>query len=122
MSMSFVKIHVELRKLAAESNVNIISNSETLLMVGIPQSIKANMERVKSNSFGATSFDLKVNIKINNDTGKAFPFKFIAAYVEGQPYIHGDLTSKNNGAFVVTLSDVSVSSALENGTAMVLMR
>jgi len=91
-------------------------------MVGIPQSIKANMERVKSNSFGATSFDLQVNIKINNDTGKAFPFKVIAAYVEGQPYIYGDLTSKDTGAFVVTLSDVSVSSALENGTAMVLMR
>lgn len=109
-------------KLASESHVNIISNSETLLMVGIPKSIKANMERVKSNSFSVTSFDLQVNIKINNDTGKEFPFKVISAYVEGQPYIYGDLTSKNNGGFLVTLSDVSVSSALENGTAMVLVR
>lgn len=109
-------------KLASESHVNIISNSESLLTVGIPQSIKTNMERVKANSFGASTFELKVNIKIKNDTGKEFPFKVISAYVEGQPYIYGDLTSKGDGSFVVTLSDVSVSSALESGTAMVLLR
>jgi hypothetical protein len=109
-------------KFASESHVNIISNSESLLTIGIPQSIKANMERVKNNSFGINSFDLKVNIKINNDTGKEFPFKVVAAYVEGQPYIFGNLTSKKNGAFVITLSDVSVSSAMENETAIVLLR
>ncbi|OOE57264.1 DUF7424 family protein [Salinivibrio sp. IB282] len=109
-------------KMASDSHVNIISNSESLLTVGIPKSIKANMERVEENSFGASSFDLKVNIKVNNDTGKEFPFKVIAAYVEGQPYVYGDLTSKGDGAFVVTLSDVSVSRALENGTATVLLR
>ena len=109
-------------KLASESHLNIISNADSLLMVGIPQSIKANMERVKNNSFGTSTFDLKVNIKVNNDTGKEFPFKVIAAYVENQPYVYGDLTSKGNGSFTVTLSDVSVSSALENGTAMVLIR
>jgi len=109
-------------KLASESHVNIISNNESLLTVGIPQSIKKNMERIKANSFGANSFDLKVNIKIINDTGKEFPFKVIASYVEGQPYVYEELTSKGDGAFVVTLSDVSVSSALENGTAMVLLR
>ncbi|HAU06502.1 MAG TPA: hypothetical protein DCS49_01765 [Gammaproteobacteria bacterium] len=108
-------------KLASESHINIISNSESLLTVGIPQSIKANMERVKANSFGASSFDLKVNIKINNDTGNEFPFKVIAAYVEGQPYVYGDLTSEGDSVFVVTLSDVSVSEALEYGTAMVLL-
>jgi len=109
-------------KLASESHLNIISNADSLLMVGIPQNIKANMERVKNNSFGTSAFDLKVNIKVNNDTGKEFPFKVIAAYVENQPYVYGDLTSKGNGSFTVTLSDVSVSSALENGTAMVLIR
>lgn len=109
-------------KLASESHLNIISNNETLLMVGIPRSIKANLERVKSNSFGVTSFDLQVKIKINNDTEKEFPFKVIAAYVEGEPYVYGELSSKVNDVFSVTLSDVSVSSALDNGTARVLMR
>ncbi len=109
-------------KLASESHVNIISNSESLLTVGIPKSIKANMDRVKANSFGVSSFEFQVNIRVNNDTGKEFPFKVVAAYVEGQPYIYSDFTSKGNSAFVVTLSDVSVSSALESGTAMVLLR
>ncbi|WP_157471906.1 hypothetical protein [Desulfuromonas sp. DDH964] len=48
-------------KLASESHLNIISNADSLLMVGIPQNIKANMERVKNNSFGTSAFDLKVN-------------------------------------------------------------
>lgn len=79
------------------------------------------MERVKKNSFGVNSFDLKVNIKVNNDTGKEFPFKVIAAYVEGRPYVSGNLSSKDHNVFTITLSDVSVSSALENGIATVLM-
>jgi hypothetical protein len=109
-------------KLASESYLNIISNADSLLMVGIPQRIKSNMDRVKNNSFGMSEFDLKVNIRVNNDTGKEFPFKVISAYVDNQPYVYGDLTSKGNGYFNVTLSDVSVSSALENGAAMVLIR
>lgn len=109
-------------KFASESHINIISNSESLLTVGIPQSIKTNMENVKSNSFGASTFELKVNIIINNDTGKEFPFRVISAFIEGQPYIYGDLTAKNDSSFLVTLSDVSVGSALESGEAMVLLR
>ena len=108
-------------KFASDLHVNIISNDKSLLNVGIPQAIKDNMDRVKANSFGANTFDLKVNIKINNDTGKDFPFQVVSAYVEGQPYVYGDLTSKSNGSFVITLSDVSISSALETGTAMVLL-
>lgn len=108
-------------KFASESHVNIVSNSKSVVTVGIPPLIKANMERVKAESFGANTFDLQVNIKINNDTGKKFPFKVIAAYVDGKPYIYEELTSNSNSAFYVTLSDVSIGSALENGAAMVLL-
>lgn len=108
-------------KMASQSYVNIISNSDALLMVGIPETIKRNMDRVRENSFGMSSFDLQVNVRINNDTGDSFPFKVIASYIDGQPYVFGELTSSGSGSFVVTLSDVSVSSALNTGTAMVLM-
>ncbi len=107
-------------KWASESHINIISNNEELLMVGIPPSIKANMENAKRKSF--RSFDLQVNIKINNDTGKAFPFTVMAAYVEGKPFVFRNLSAKANNSFVVTLSDVSVSRALETGIAKVLKR
>lgn len=107
-------------KLASESLINIISDSETVLAVGIPRSLKARIEKAKSDSFGAGSLDLKVNIKIKNDTGKKEAFRVLAAYVDGKPYIDGKFSSKDT--FLVTLSDVSVSSALEDGTATVLLR
>jgi len=107
-------------KLASEKHINIISNEDTLLWVGIPTSIKENMERVRSNSYGVNALDLNINIKVNNDTGKDFPFTVYAAYIDGAPYVLNDLTAKGDGAFIVTLSDVSVSHALDSGFAMVL--
>jgi len=108
-------------KLASEKHINILSNKDTLLWVGIPTAIKENLERARSNSYGSNALDLSINIKVNNDTGKDFPFAVVASYVDGKPYVFGNLTStKGKGPFVVTLSDVSVSDALENGVAMVL--
>jgi len=107
-------------KLASEKHINIISNEDTLLWVGIPTLIKENMERVRSNSYGVNALDLNINIKVNNDTGKDFPFTVYAAFIDGQPYVLSNLTSKGDGAFIVTLSDVSVSHALDSGFSMVL--
>lgn len=109
-------------KFASEKYVNIIANTDTLLWVGIPPAIKENIERAKSSNFGAGSMNLEVNIKVNNDTGKEFPFTVISAYIDDQPHIYSNLTSNQDDSFVVTLSDVSVSQALESGSAMVLNR
>jgi hypothetical protein len=109
-------------KLSSQEHVNIISDDETLLMVGIPEAIKDNMERVKENSFGMSAFDLEVNIKINNDTGEDFPFRVLSSYVDNKPHVIGDLTSSPDSSFVVTLSDVSVDRALEEGVALVMVR
>ncbi|BBO74444.1 hypothetical protein DSCW_18610 [Desulfosarcina widdelii] len=108
-------------KFASNKNVNIISNKNNLLWIGIPPGIKKKMENFKEESFGATSFDLKVNVMINNDTGKDHPFKVVSAYIDGHPYVYGDLTSHKNSKFLVTLSDVSVDQALKDGRALVLL-
>jgi hypothetical protein len=107
-------------KLASEKHINIISNGNKFLFVGVPTLIKENMERVRSNSYGVNALDLNINIKVNNDTGKDFPFRVYASYIDGQPYVSNDLTSKGDSAFIVTLSDVSVSRALDSGFAVVL--
>ena len=109
-------------KLASESHLNIVSNSDVLLAVSIPRSIKANLERAKEASFGMDTLDLEIDIRINNDTGRDLPFKVFAAYVNGLPHVFSELTSKNMGSFTLTLSDVSVSSALDDGQALVLIR
>ena len=109
-------------KFASGFHINIASDSELLLIVGIPQAIKTNMERVQSNSFGANSIDLEMNIIVHNDTGKDFSFDVLSAFIDGQPHVYsGPLTARNNSSFVLTLSDVSVSRALEFGTANVLL-
>jgi hypothetical protein len=108
-------------KLASDSLLNIVSNDGSLLTVGIPPVINQRLEQLQKNSYGTKSFDLIVNIKVINDTGKDHPFKVISAYIENEPYVYGDLTVKAGGSFTVRLSDVSVDQAKSSGAAMVLL-
>lgn len=109
-------------QLASNTHINIYSNDSTLLGVGIPESIQKRIEQVEEDNFGATSFDLNVTIDVVNDLGEAFDFSVISAYVNDYPYVFGELTAQaDGGAFTVTLSDVSVQSALQNRLATVLL-
>lgn len=107
-------------KLASEDHINIISNKDTLLSVGVPGSIKTNLERVEKENMGMVSFDIKVQINVKNDTGKDFPFKVFSAYVQNYPYIFGELSANKDSGFLVRLSDVSVDNALQSGSSVVL--
>lgn len=107
-------------KLASDSHINIVSNDKNLLSVEVPQKIKASLDNVSKNSLIASVLKLSFSIKVINDTEKTFPFTVMAAYVEDQPYVFANLTSNAGSPFVVKLSDVSVSSALESGSARVL--
>lgn len=109
-------------QLASSEHINIYSNDSTLLGVGIPETIQKRIEQVEEDNFGATSFDLNVTIDVVNDLGEAFDFSVVSAYVNDYPYVFGELTSQaDGGAFTVTLSDVSVQSALQNRLATVLL-
>ena len=108
-------------KLASDSLLNIVSNKGALLMVGIPQAINQKLEKLKKDSFGTKSFDLTVNVKVTNDTGKNHPFKILAAYIDGVPYDYDNLESVAGESFVVKLSDVSVDKAKTSELALVLL-
>lgn len=108
-------------KLASDSLLNIISNESALLLVGIPPVINQRLEQLKKDSFGTESFDLIVNVKVVNDTGKDHPFKVISSYIDGTPYVYAGLTSHAGNSFTVRLSDVSVDRAKSSSTAIVLL-
>ncbi|CAM4408790.1 hypothetical protein [Bordetella pseudohinzii] len=107
-------------KLASNSHINLVSNETGLLSVSVPDAIKARIKSAQKKS-PVGALDLKFAIKVKNDTGKEFPFSAVAVFVDQEPYVFANLTSKPNGSFLVTLSDVSAKSAVENGDAMVLM-
>jgi hypothetical protein len=108
-------------KLASDSLINIVSNEGGLLTIGIPPIINQRLEQLKKDSYGTKSFDLIVNINVINDTGKDYPFKVISAYIDGEPYVYGELTVNSGGSFKVKLSDVSVDKAKKSSSAMVLL-
>lgn len=102
--------------------IHIISNGKNLLDVGVPTSIKRNMDRAKENSFGMTDINLNVQIKFINDTNKDLPFKVVSAYLDNKPYIYGELSSNKQSEFWIRLSDVSVDNALNNQFSSVLLK
>lgn len=107
-------------KLASPSHINIVSNEHGLLSVSVPEAIKKKISNAQKKS-PVGKLDLKFAIKVKNDTGKEFPFSAVAVFIDQAPYVFSNLTSKPNGSFLVTLSDVSAKSAVENGDAMVLL-
>lgn len=108
-------------KLASSRHLNIISSGKQLLFVGVPKSIKTNLDQIKKESFGMNSFDLNVQLTVKNDTGREIPFHVLSSYVDNQPHIYGKLVSKVNSSFNIRLSDVSVSKALNEQVAIVLL-
>jgi hypothetical protein len=100
--------------------IHIISNKDNLLSVGVPPSIKQNLDRIKANSFGMTDIDLSVSINFKNDTNKKLIFNAIASYVGNEPSIYNNYFVEPNHEFSIKLSDVSVDNALINGVSQVL--
>lgn len=108
-------------RLASDAHINLLSNNDNLLAVAIPTKIKTNLDNAAKRGMGVSALKLNFNIKVSNDTGKKFPFTVLASYVENKPYVFENLNVEANSSFVIKLSDVSVSSALDNGSARVLV-
>ena len=107
--------------LVSNDYIHIISNKDTLLNVGVPPTIKQNIDRVKANSFGMNDMELSVKINIVNDTNKKLTFNAIASYIGDTPSIFNNFFTEPNNSFDVKLSDVSVDNALQNGISSVLI-
>jgi len=105
-------------RMVSNEHINILSNDTTLLGIGIPQLLKSNIENAKSS--GSGKLKLKVNFEMHNDTNIKFKFGVLASYVNDKPYVHNFLTIDSGETFKFTLSDVSVSKALEDKAVTVL--
>jgi len=105
-------------KLASEEHINILSNESEMLAVAVPAQIKAGLEDAAKRGPGS-ALNMRMKIKVVNDTGADVSFNVVSAFVDDEPYVFGSLISKADQSFTVTLSDVSVQSAV-NGDAMVL--
>ena len=60
--------------LVSNDYIHIISNKDTLLNVGVPPTIKQNIDRVKANSFGMNDMELSVKINIVNALKKIYRY------------------------------------------------
>jgi len=107
--------------LVSNDYIHIISNKDTLLNVGVPPTIKQNIDRVKANSFGMNDVELSVKINVVNDTNKKLTFNAIASYIGDTPSVYSNFFTEPNTSFDVKLSDVSVDNALQNGISRVLI-
>ena len=104
----------------AADRINLVAfNPDVLLAVAIPESMRNRLNRMREDNL--TSLDLEVIIHVKNDTGKDFPIRVLAAYINDDPAIYGVLTSKpDRERFTLKLSDVSIDAALKYGVAQVL--
>ncbi|UAA39427.1 hypothetical protein KIH87_03460 [Paraneptunicella aestuarii] len=108
-------------KLASETKLNIQSSEDNLLAVGFPSSIAEKLKRLEESSLRTQSLDIEVNIEVVNDTGKSHSFRVISAYIDGDPYVYESLSAPADSSFLVTLSNVSVDNAKQNGSTFVLL-
>ena len=100
-------------KLASNQYINLISNERQILSVAIPTVIKNNLNNFEQRNFG-TSFEVDVQVKLKNDTGKDIPVNVMASYVDEQPYLFSSKTLLKGKEVTVRLSDVATDNALQN--------
>lgn len=106
-------------KTASNDHINLVSNNSVLLSVVVPDALQKKVEAAKNKPLGS-SIDMRVTIKIKNDTGNEFKFNAISAFVDDSPIVYSGITAHKDGEFVVKLSDVSVQAALTVQGAPVL--
>ncbi len=120
-SLAHFKIPLDFRRdslnLEKSSNINIIFSEEKVLDVGLPKSLRDNIEAMKKESL--RSFDLKFNINLENDTDESLILLGLAAYFNEKPITLERLLGSPGKPIFITLSDVSVSRAMARGSVTV---
>lgn len=129
-SLAHFKIPIDLRRntfnMGESPNINLIFSNENELMVGLPRSLRKDMEQMMKDVIKSLdakdmnilgSPDMKFNITVKNDTGNDFKFMGIAIYInDDYPYTYNEARSISGNSFVITLSDVSIRRAMKYGT------
>lgn len=97
-----------------DRNIQIIKRSSDNLLLGVqlPAGTKERMDRVRSQSMGATDMNLIFKIVVNNDINEAYEFVAGATYLNTTPVIFGDYTLRAGGSMTVMPADVVIDRAL----------
>lgn len=115
---------IQLSKNENRSNnyIGILTNKSNLLSVYVPKKLQDNIKELQDNSI--TKVNFKVKLQLINDLGKNSPeFMAFSTFINDDPIIVGSKIWLNkNSKPTLTLSDVSVSAALNNSQAIVLMK
>lgn len=103
-------------KFSSDNHINIVSNDEVLLAIGLPPMMRDKIS--KDNSITKSNFI----VKIHNDIGRDFQFRVASAFANGKPLVNEIVSLKSGRIGEFKLSDVSVQSAFQYGGAHVLLR
>ncbi len=107
-------------KFASDDYVTISSNEKTLLLLGMPKPLQEKIKNVKNKSININSLNITMSIKLINDTGKPFPFQVFSSYVDGKPFLYGNLTIVKDRTTNIVLSNISTSLIMQDGSVTVL--
>lgn len=115
---------VQLSKNKNRSNehIGIFADESNLLSVYVPKKIQDNIKQLQDNSI--IKVNLKIKLQLINDLGKSSPeFMAFSTYINDDPIVVGNkIWLKKDSSPTLTLSDVTVSSALNKSYAMVLLK
>lgn len=106
-------------KQESDSHFNIVTNKDSYLGVSIPKSI-SNEINARMASYIGPQVSMQINIKLVNDTDSEIPVTIMSAYVDGAPSLLNPVKINKGGSPQISLSDVSVSQAMEKGFVNVL--
>jgi len=108
--------------LTSDDHVNLVSTDDAFLMIAVPSSLKRRIEAVAGDDIRARTVQLDARLKIANDHGNTLPFQVFSVYIDGRPYIFGDAALAEGATLALQLSDVTIDSAIEKGSAILMMR
>ncbi len=109
-------------ELTSTDHINLVSTADAFLMVAVPQALRNRMEEQAGGVLRARNLALETKITIRNDHGNTLPFQVFSVYIDNQPFIFGDASIPEAGEVSLRLSDVTIDSAIENGSAILMMR
>jgi len=100
--------------------IQFSTTKKELLSIVIPATIKRKIAKFEEKAF--TSIDLKMKIKLINDTNKNMDFTALSVYLNDEPYLVHTFNMLQDSFVSIRLSDVSIDNALNNGRTRVLVR
>ena len=109
-------------KAPSDKYVSIFTNDTSLVSFSVPEVIRNNIARAEKESFGANSLEFEVSFNLINDTTKDLPIQTLAVFVEDYPELFSSMTLRAGQKVNIVLSDVSVSVAMNGGSALALAR